>query len=142
MSKRKRADNEVVPVHVKKENLSWTPQMDAADNEVVYVPVKKENLSWTPKMDAALIEALLVEQDKGHRVGGTFLTLAYTNVHATMQAQFKDITITKDNIHNRMKTVNFFLLNVMICSGELHSVGSLGILVPNSLRLNQKYGTT
>ena len=105
MSKRKRADNEVVPVHVKKENLSWTPQMDAADNEVVYVPVKKENLSWTPKMDAALIEALLVEQDKGHRVGGTFLTLAYTNVHATMQAQFKDITITKDNIQNRMKTV-------------------------------------
>ncbi|XP_023768934.1 uncharacterized protein LOC111917484 [Lactuca sativa] len=72
----------------------------AADGSVV----KKENLTWTDNMDNALVEALVKEDDIGNRVNGTFTSQAYANMIAGLSKEFNK-SITKDQLKNRMKTL-------------------------------------
>ncbi|KAL7609305.1 uncharacterized protein At2g29880 [Lactuca sativa] len=72
----------------------------AADGSVV----KKENLTWTDNMDNALVEALVKEDDIGNRVNGTFTSQAYANMIAGLSKEFNK-SITKDQLKNIMKTL-------------------------------------
>ena len=41
---------------------------------------KREFMSWTPEMDDAFLRAMVVEKEKGSRIGGTFTSQAYANM--------------------------------------------------------------
>ncbi|KAJ1401351.1 Myb/SANT-like domain [Sesbania bispinosa] len=65
----------------------------------------REMWRWTEEMDHVMLSQFTEEQNKGHRVGGSWLPVAYANVvNALRSAGVSDVT--KQHIKNRMKTCN------------------------------------
>ncbi|KAJ1401888.1 Myb/SANT-like domain [Sesbania bispinosa] len=65
----------------------------------------REMWRWTEEMDYVMLSQFTEEQNKGHRVGGWWLPVAYANVvNALRSAGVSDVT--KQHIKNRMKTCN------------------------------------
>lgn len=47
--------------------------------------VKREILTWTPQMDNAFIQSMLTQQYEGNRIDGTFTSTAYSNMVDELQ---------------------------------------------------------
>ena len=55
-------------------------------------------------MDDAFIKAMLKEQDKGNRGGGTFSPQAYKNMVFELNENLK-LNLTKNHLKNRLSTI-------------------------------------
>lgn len=68
-------------------------------------PPNREMVIWTEEMNEYLIDALLHQQDIGHRSAeGRFLTVAYESVITGVGERF-GVGIDRSNIKNRLKHV-------------------------------------
>ncbi|KAJ1393662.1 Myb/SANT-like domain [Sesbania bispinosa] len=65
----------------------------------------REMWRWTEEMNYIMLSQFTEEQNKGHRVGGSWLPVAYANVVNSLR--FAGVSdVTKQHIKNRMKTCN------------------------------------
>nr|XP_043632953.1 uncharacterized protein LOC122604117 [Erigeron canadensis] len=66
--------------------------------------VKEERIQWNVKMDVVFIEAMRKEHDDGNRIGGTFTSLAYSNMVNYLKEHLQR-EFTKEHLMNRLKTL-------------------------------------
>ncbi|XP_074365694.1 uncharacterized protein LOC141706765 [Apium graveolens] len=83
----------------------------------------KENLQWTPSMDALFIEAMLYEEKHGNRCDGTFTSASYMNMLDFLKGKLEIPNLKKEHLKNRLRTLKE---NFRECYDLFHNKSSLG----------------
>ncbi|PWA62895.1 myb/SANT-like domain-containing protein [Artemisia annua] len=65
---------------------------------------KREFVSWTAEMDDEFIRVMLLEKEKGNRIGGTFTSQAYANMVEELNRTLK-LNLSRKNLQNRLRTI-------------------------------------
>ncbi|PWA45973.1 myb/SANT-like domain-containing protein [Artemisia annua] len=65
---------------------------------------KWEFVSWTTEMDDEFIRVMILEKDKGNRIGGTFTSQPYTNMVWDLNTTLK-LNLRRKHLHNRLRTI-------------------------------------
>ena len=70
-------------------------------------------------MDDAFIRAMVVEKEKGNRIGGTFTSQAYANMVEELNRTLK-LNLSRKHLQNRLRTIKEHFALCYDVSVELH----------------------
>ncbi|PWA88524.1 myb/SANT-like domain-containing protein [Artemisia annua] len=81
---------------------------------------KREFVSWTAEMDDEFIRVMLLEKEKGNRIGGTFTSQAHANMVEELNRTLK-LNLSQKNLQNRLRTIreHFALCYDVFCGTTL-----------------------